>query len=121
MTLTLDLSPELERQLAQEAAHRGQSVDACVRTLLEERLRLPSAERKLTPEERRDAVPDYRGLHRGSLRDLAELARQQGAPLSVDWDAMPEDLEPDADTCDELIAWLRDGRQDRPHAVRRRV
>ena len=94
--MTLDLPPELEQQLTAEAARRGQPVGDCVRTLLEERLGLSSGDRELTPEQQRDAVPDYRELPRGSLGELAELARQQGAPLSVDWDAMPEDPEPDA-------------------------
>src|SRR5947209_4391684 len=45
MTLILDLPPDLERQLAQEAARRGQPVDACARALLEERLGTPASER----------------------------------------------------------------------------
>ena len=73
---------------------------------------LAGKERHLTPEERRDAVPDYRDLPRGSVEDLAELARQQGAPLAVDWDALPEDPEPDADSCDDFLPWLYDARRE---------
>jgi predicted transcriptional regulator len=38
MTLTIDLSPELERRLADEAAQRGQQPEEFARTVLEERL-----------------------------------------------------------------------------------
>src|SRR5438105_6727802 len=44
MTLTLDLPPDLERQLAREAERRGQAVDDCARILLEERLAAASAQ-----------------------------------------------------------------------------
>src|SRR5947208_4878369 len=101
MTLTLDLPPDLERRLAQEAARRGQPVDDCARTLLAERLANPP-QPELSAAERRDAVWAYRGLPRRSAADLAELAREQGAPLSVDWDTLPQDPDPESESCDEF-------------------
>jgi hypothetical protein len=38
MSLTIDLSPELERRLAEEAARRGQGAAEFARSVLEERL-----------------------------------------------------------------------------------
>jgi hypothetical protein len=45
MTLTIELPPELERVLAEEATRRGQEAEDVVRSLLEERLVVQRQER----------------------------------------------------------------------------
>ena len=105
------ISPDSGKLTTSRYARRGQGVDDCARALLEERLtNLPQPE--ITAAERRDAVWAYRGLPRRSEADLAELAREQGAPLSVDWDNLPQDPEPESESCDEFLEWLREVRRD---------
>lgn len=113
MPLTLDLSPELESRLVEEAARRQLEPTACARSILEERLNGPprQAARDHAQGDERDAVAAYRGLPRGSVAELAALAQEQGAPLAVDWESLPEDPGPH-EAGDDFTDWLRGSRRD---------
>lgn len=106
MTLILDLPPELEHRLATEAARRQQALEECARALLSESLPSTSLVQQMAPEERESARDNYAGLQRGSQEDLMALARSQGAPLAVTWDALPRDPAPEEDGADDFLTWL---------------
>jgi predicted transcriptional regulator len=112
MTLTIELPPELERRLAQEAGRRGQTKAVCARALLEERLAGPPARDEGTAEECRDAVADYANLPRRTPDDLVDLAQRQGASLAVDWSGLQPDFWPEDEDADEFLAALREWRRE---------
>lgn len=62
MTLTLELTPEMERQLQQEAARRGQETQTYALSLLQSALPEPSYETR-TPEERNRVFLEWVGSH----------------------------------------------------------
>jgi hypothetical protein len=80
MTLMIELEPEVERRLAEEAARRGMAVAEFARWVLEERLRGGYPE----PDHRLERTPEqivsefFARVPRRSPEDLAALARQQG-------------------------------------------
>jgi len=79
MTLTIELSPDLERRLAEEAARRGQAEGEFVREVLEERLAPlggPDRHGERTPAQMLDDF--FARFPRSTPEELAELARQQG-------------------------------------------
>ena len=43
MTITVDIRPEVQAELAQQAAARGRAIEAYAASLLEEAVRLPAA------------------------------------------------------------------------------
>jgi hypothetical protein len=100
--LTLNLSPDLERQLCEEAAKRGQAVEEYARIVLET---------GLASAEAADSDP-YAGLLRRSPEELDALARAQGVPLVIDVDELVGDFWPDDETCDEFIAAVRELRRE---------
>jgi len=63
MAITVDVRPEVEAELARQAAARGRAIEAHAATLLEEAVHLP-AERLLrrTGQELIDACAKVRGL-----------------------------------------------------------
>ena len=94
--LIIELSPELQRRLALEAARRGVSVDQCARFALEMGL-------SLTNE-----MPE-------GPTDLGRLARRQGAPLAVPFEDLLGDFWPEDESADDFILAIRDWRrQDSP-------
>jgi hypothetical protein len=107
MTLTIDLPPELAQQLAQEAARYGQAPAEYVRAVIVEKLTgAPSS-----PGEG-PAASLYAGLPRRDPRELADRAREQGAPLSVHFDDLLGDFWPEDESADEFMATLREWRRE---------
>lgn len=84
MTITLDISPELQAELARQAAARGKGVDAYVASLLEEAAR-PAASGAVSPStkdvaEAIERLKTFGKTHRLSLagmtiRELRHEAR----------------------------------------------
>src|SRR5438874_2072642 len=89
MVLTIELSPDLERRLAEEAARQGQAAEQIARAILEERLAPPGkphgrAER--TPEQ---ILNDFFVQYPHSPpEELAVLARQQGVHPVPDFELL---------------------------------
>src|SRR4051794_18994726 len=80
MTLTIELPPELEQRLLEEAARRSQDAQEFARSILQERLAAPDVEAdgclERTPEQ---MLADFFARSpRHSPAELVELARQQG-------------------------------------------
>jgi hypothetical protein len=48
MTITVDIAPEVQAELARQAAARGRGVEAYVASLLEEAVRLPTGPDRLS-------------------------------------------------------------------------
>ena len=97
MTLTIELPPELEHRLEEEAARRGQAPAEFVTAVVAEKLGVPPAM----------AVPEevlYAGLPRRDPAELVELARMQGVkPLDFD-ELMQADFWPEEESVDESPA-----------------
>jgi hypothetical protein len=107
--LQIHVNEVVERGLQQEAARRGQSVEDVAAAALEERFApLPAA--ASIPEEVRSL---FEGLPRRSPADLLALAESQGVKPVEDFEDLLGDFWPVEETCDEFIAWLREGRRDR--------
>jgi hypothetical protein len=81
MTLTLDVTPELENRLRQEAARKGIAAEEYARMLLEERLLngpQDSERSKATPEDRKRRLSQWIEANRG-LPALPEEAFQRAS------------------------------------------
>jgi len=50
MTITVDIAPEVEAELARQAVAHGRAVEAYVASLLEGALRLPAGAPRLSPD-----------------------------------------------------------------------
>ena len=74
MTLVLEVTPELQTRLREEATEKGLTAEDYARMLLEERLLDgPEAAHRLTPAERKRRLDDWIESHRG-LPTLPEEA-----------------------------------------------
>jgi hypothetical protein len=108
VSLRIDVPPELESRLREEAAKRGQGVGDYARMLLEASL-------LASPQVADDAI--WNGLPRRVPEELDALARSQGAPLAVHAEDLLGDFWPEDESCDEFIAsirrWRREGRRAR--------
>jgi hypothetical protein len=101
MALTIDLTPDLERRLADEAARLGQPAELFARAILEERLAPSGGTNRRDGRTPEQILGDYFArCPRASPEDLAALAREQG-------------IEPVSD-----FALLRGDRPGRPPAWR---
>jgi hypothetical protein len=72
MTITLEIKPELEAELARLAAERGMGIDAYAASLLEEAARHPSVRGRSNPPPAEDMVELFaplRGLNLDFERD----------------------------------------------------
>jgi plasmid stability protein len=81
MTLTIELSPDLERRLAEEAARRGQAAEQFARAVLEERLApLGEGEPDRHAERTSKQILDdfFARFPPSTPEELRELAHQQG-------------------------------------------
>jgi hypothetical protein len=79
MVLKIELSPDLERRLAEEAARRGQAEEEFARTVLEERLAPPGEPDRRGERTATQILDDFFvQFPRSVPAELAELARQQG-------------------------------------------
>lgn len=104
MTLTIQLPPDLEERLQDEAARRGQAPAEYARAAIEEKLAAP------TPGAQNSI---YAGLPRRDPQELSELARQQGAPAAVQFDdLMQAAFWPQDESADEFIRALRERRRE---------
>ena len=86
MTITVDIRPEVQAELARQATARGRAVEAYAATLLEEAVHLPaetltSAERR-KPEGRRSLV-EVCAMVRG-LTDDVDFSRNPSTDRPVD-------------------------------------
>src|SRR5262249_26619936 len=101
--LTINVKPELEHRLQQEAAKRGQAVEEYAGALLEATLAMPSGA---------DAGSAGAGLPRRAPEELDAIATAQGAPLAARFEDLIGDFWPEGETCDEFIATLRQWRRE---------
>ena len=111
--LTIQLTPDLETRLAEEAARQGREPAACALDLLESCLRVPEAGPD-APEEAR-VRELFRGIRRKTPEDLRRLADEQGVKPFV-WDewegngCWPEDEDVD-EFLEARRGWQREGRR----------
>jgi hypothetical protein len=79
MVLMIELSPDLERRLTEEAARRGQSTDLLARAILEERLAPPQQIERTGERTPEQILADFFArCPPAAPEELAVLARQQG-------------------------------------------
>jgi hypothetical protein len=101
-SLTIDVPPELEMQLQDEARKRGQAVGDYARAVLEAGL----------AKARSSQESPWEGLPRRAPEELDALALAQGAPLAVRFEDLIGDFWPEDETCDEFIATVREWRKE---------
>ncbi len=83
MTITVDIRPEVQAELAQQAAARGRAIEAYAASLLEEAVRLPAASNRpaFDKERAQAAGARIRELRKGvtlgglTIRELIEEGR----------------------------------------------
>ena len=83
MTITVDIRPEVQAELARQAAARGRAIEAYAASLLEEAVRLPASENRLAFDKERAqaAGARIRELRKGvtlgglTIRELIEEGR----------------------------------------------
>ena len=99
MTVTIELSPEQEREIHAAAARKGAALEAFVRDAA-----IDAA--------RDDTESPYRGLPRRTPADLLALAHEQGVgPL--DLEALQNSgVWPEDETTDDFLATLRSWRRE---------
>src|SRR5207245_7324682 len=110
----IEVTPELEQRLQEEAAKRGQSMADVAFAILQEQLE-PRAG-GAAPEEIHAL---FQRLPRRTPADLLALAEAQGVKPVERFEDLLGDFWPEDETCDEFIAWLREGREDRRGEARR--
>ena len=86
MTITVELKPEVERELAQQAAARGLDVPAYAATLLEQAAQPVAAESE--PPTQRDQAKGARPPGRKSLAEL--FAESPFRDLDIDFERDPD-------------------------------
>jgi hypothetical protein len=69
MTLTLDINPSLQAELARQAAARGVGIDTYAASLLEEAVLLPAAHPAATAKDMVELFAPLRGLNMNFERD----------------------------------------------------
>ena len=89
MTITVDISPEVQAELARQAASRGRAVEAYAASLLEEAVDLPAE--TLTNAEKRQregtkSLVEVCAMVRG-LADDVDFSRNPstGRPVDLSW------------------------------------
>ena len=80
VTITIDISPEVQAELARQAASRGSAVEDYATSLLEEAAHLPAGERK---PERRKSLVEVCATVRG-LTDDVDFSRNPSTGRPVD-------------------------------------
>jgi hypothetical protein len=107
--LTIEMTPELEQRLQEEAAKRGQSVAEVAFVILRQRLVPPVG----GANTREDVQALFEGLPRRTPADLLALAEAQGAKPVERFEDLLGDFWPEEETGDQFLAWLREERRDR--------
>jgi hypothetical protein len=98
MTLTVELPPEMEQRLEEEAARRGQDTGAVARALLEEKLAsLP---------------PGQYAWSRATVGEVAALLDASGAKPVQDLRDLQGDFWPEHDSVDEFLQSRRSWQHD---------
>jgi len=69
MTITVDITPEVQAALAREAAAHGRAVEAYAATLLEEAVHRPAAQPASTARDMVELFAPLRGLNLDFERD----------------------------------------------------
>jgi len=107
--LTIEMTPELEQRLQEEAARSGQSLAGVAFVILRQRL-VPSAGGAGVRE---DVLALFEGLPRRTPADLLALAQAQGVKPVARFEDLLGDFWPEDETGDQFLAWLREERRDR--------
>jgi hypothetical protein len=69
MTITLDIRPELQAELARQAAMQGRAIETVAAALLEEAIRLPAIPSKTPAKDMVELFAPLRGLNIDFERD----------------------------------------------------
>jgi hypothetical protein len=69
MTITVDITPEVEAELARQAAARGRAIEAYAASLLEEAVRLPTTHPAPLAKDMVELFAPLRGLNLNFERD----------------------------------------------------
>jgi hypothetical protein len=108
--LTIEMTPELEQRLQEEAVRSGRSLAEVALVALHKELLPPSGAARL----REDVQALYEALPRRSAADLHALAEAQGVRPVERLEDLRVDFWPEEESGDQFLAWLREGRRDRP-------
>ena len=107
MTLTIDLPPEMERRLEQEAARRGQNARDFARTVLEEKLA------SLTSGGPEDIEALFAKLPRATPEEVQSFLRAQGARPVERFEDLLGDFWPENESVDDFLEarhrWQQEG------------
>jgi hypothetical protein len=79
MTITVDIKPEVQAELARQAAARGSAVEAYVASLLEEAVHLPAAFNKQRAQAAAERIRELRkgvNLEGLTIRELIDEGRR---------------------------------------------
>jgi len=107
--LTIEMTPELEQRLEEEAAKSGQSVAEVAFVILRQRFAPPASGASV----REDVRALFEGLPRRTPADLLALAEAQGVKPVERFEDLLGDFWPEEETGDQFLAWLREERRDR--------
>jgi hypothetical protein len=87
MTITVDIRPEVQAELARKAAENGMGIDAYAASLLEEAVRLPPAQPGTSESQNQTAQPKrQRPAGRKSLVELFAESPFRGLDLDFERD-----------------------------------
>jgi hypothetical protein len=107
--LTIEMTPELEQRLEEEAVRSGRSVAEVALVALHKEL-LPPAD---APGLRGTVSALFEGLPHRTLSDLQALADAQGVRPVARPEELRGDFWPEEENADQFLAWLQEGRRDR--------
>ena len=83
MTITVDIRPEVQAELARQAAAHGRAIEAHAASLLEEAIHLPSANPETGKREERKSLVEVCAMVRG-LTDDVDFSRDPSTDRPVD-------------------------------------
>jgi hypothetical protein len=86
MTITVDIRPEVQSELARQAASKGRAIEAYVASLLEEAVHLPAGERTDAGEPKRQkgkSLVEVCAMVRG-LTDDVDFSRSPSTDRPID-------------------------------------
>jgi hypothetical protein len=82
MTITVDIRPEVQAELARQAASRGSAIEAYAASLLEEAAQVPAGT-STTAEKRRKSLVEVCAMVRGLTDDL-DFSRNPSTGRPID-------------------------------------
>lgn len=83
MTITVDIRPEVEAELARQAAVQGRAIEAVAATMLEEAVQLPSSTAAQHEKPERKSLVEVCAMVRG-LTDGVDFSRNTSTGRPVD-------------------------------------